>query len=219
MLQLLQPTADSPILQPLEFGPPILNAFAKVAMILGRAISPPSQPLAPIEIAPISTAAALPTAASAPSIPPAVVTDTPAVAPLRVPVCTPVTPNKQTILKANTNLLAASVPTVHSFTKSHKEQPVPGSTIRLRASARLKNMYNRLNHQPSPHLAQSVQHDPTIAGKMFNPATGHAETIDSLLRGPDALIWTTSLANEWGRCMHGLSKNRTAQTTNNNQRE
>ena len=47
MLHLLQPTNTNPLLTPLEFGPPILNAFAKVAKILGRATSPPSQPPAP----------------------------------------------------------------------------------------------------------------------------------------------------------------------------
>jgi hypothetical protein len=38
-------------------------------------------------------------------------------------------------------------------------------------------------------FAQSMQHDPSIAGKMFNPTTGRAETIDSLLQGPDKDIW------------------------------
>ena len=46
MLHLLKPSADSPASQPLHFGPPILNAFAKVADILGRALAPPP-PAAP----------------------------------------------------------------------------------------------------------------------------------------------------------------------------
>jgi hypothetical protein len=62
-------------------------------------------------------------------------------------------------------------------------------------------------------LAQSIRHDPTVAGKMFDPATGQAETLDTLLRGPAKPIWTTSLSNEWGRCTNGLSKQRTAKTT------
>jgi hypothetical protein len=45
---------------------------------------------------------------------------------------------------------------------------------------------------------------------MFNPDTGRAKTIDSLLQGPDKDIWTTSLTNEWGRCAQGVSKNRPA---------
>ena len=43
---------------------------------------------------------------------------------------------------------------------------------------------------------------------MFNPVTGKPETIDSLLRGPDSKIWTRSLANEWGRCTQGITKQR-----------
>jgi hypothetical protein len=58
------------------------------------------------------------------------------------------------------------------------------------------------------HFAQSVQHDPSVAGKMFNPTTGRPETIDSLIRGPDKQIWITSLANEWGRCAQGVIKKR-----------
>ena len=44
---------------------------------------------------------------------------------------------------------------------------------------------------------------------MYNPTTGKPENIDSLLRGPDSLIWTTSLSNKWGRCTEGLIKSRT----------
>jgi hypothetical protein len=90
------------------------------------------------------------------------------------------------------------------------------STTRLRASPRFNAAYkHRLNSRRSArvHLAQSVQHDPTIAGKMYNPDTGKAETIDTLLNGPDGTIWTHSLTNEWGRCTRGLTKNRTKEST------
>jgi hypothetical protein len=43
---------------------------------------------------------------------------------------------------------------------------------------------------------------------MYDPVTGRAENIDSLLTGPDHSIWLKSLSNEWGRCTQGLSKNR-----------
>ena len=129
----------------------------------------------------------------------------------------PVTPNSPprplTVRRKLSNQPAVSAPRVPSLKQISKETPSPGSTTRLRASPRLKHLYDRLNHHRSPHLAQSVQHDPTIAGKMFDPTTGHAETIDTLLSGPDALIWTTSLANEWGRSTSGLSKHRTAKTS------
>jgi hypothetical protein len=50
-----------------------------------------------------------------------------------------------------------------------------------------------------------MQHDPLIAGKVINPTTGRAETIDSLLQGPDKDIWTKLLTNEWGHCAQGIS--------------
>jgi hypothetical protein len=56
------------------------------------------------------------------------------------------------------------------------------------------------------HFAQSMQHDPLIAGKMFNPTTGRAEAIDSLMQGPDKEIWTKLLTDKWGRCAQGVSK-------------
>ena len=117
-----------PSTNPLSFGPPILNAFAKVAEILRRTIHPPPVPAVPI------------------------------VKPPRVPLVSP--------------------------------PRVPTSNAQIL------------------HFAQSIQHDPSVAGKMFNPTTGRAETIDSLIRGPDKDIWITSLANEWGRCAQGIAKNR-----------
>ena len=44
---------------------------------------------------------------------------------------------------------------------------------------------------------------------MHDQETGRAETLDTLLQGPDSDIWTTSLTNEWGRCTNGMSKTRT----------
>ena len=62
-------------------------------------------------------------------------------------------------------------------------------------------------HNPF-HYINSTQHDPTIAGKMYKPTTGRAETIGSLLAGDDATIWKTSLTNEIGCCTQGVSKQR-----------
>ena len=125
-------------MHPLSFGPPILNALAKVASILGRALSPPAPSPSPLPSAP-------------PLIP------------------------------------AVPAPRVLS--------PVPSPRV------------------PIPHLVESLQHhDPTIAGKTYNSVTGRAETIDSLLQGPDRPIWLNSLTNEWARCTTGLSKNRTPST-------
>ena len=44
MLHLLTPKAEAPLLAPLAFGPPVLNAFDKVAEILRCATSPPTPP-------------------------------------------------------------------------------------------------------------------------------------------------------------------------------
>jgi hypothetical protein len=76
--------------------------------------------------------------------------------------------------------------------------------------AKYRELSPRFSHQPTPRqqLAQALQHDPTIAGKMYNPVTGRAENIDSLLRGPDTVTWTTSLTNEWARCAQGIIGNR-----------
>ena len=43
---------------------------------------------------------------------------------------------------------------------------------------------------------------------MSHPVTGPQETIDTLLKGPDHTLWTTSLTNEWARCARGLSASR-----------
>jgi hypothetical protein len=141
MLSLLSPTPKSSYATPpLSFGPPILNAFAKIATILGRAIQ---RPLAP---------------ALTPRSP---------VSPPRVPIVS--------------KPIVATKPPAHS------------------------------SHQQIFHFAQSFQYDPTVAGKMFHPVTGRAaETINSLLSGPDCDILLTSLANEWGCCAQGVSKNRPA---------
>jgi hypothetical protein len=42
---------------------------------------------------------------------------------------------------------------------------------------------------------------------MYNPVTGGAKNIDSLLRGPDTVTWTTALTNEWARCAQGIIGN------------
>jgi len=68
------------------------------------------------------------------------------------------------------------------------------------------------------YLVQSAQYDPSIAGKMYNPETGKAENIDSLLRGRHSDKWYASLTNEWGRLCQGLTKTRkpTEQIVGNN---
>jgi hypothetical protein len=107
------------------------------------------------------------------------------------------------------------------FQHYYKQKPIPvkhfnpsqfdSRFVRPRYSNNLP-FFGQQNHQnnqlPRFHFAQSVQHDPSVSGKMYNPTTGKAETIDSLLSGPDRLIWNKSLSNEWGRCAQGLSKHR-----------
>jgi hypothetical protein len=87
-----------------------------------------------------------------------------------------------------------------------KSQPVKHPFSASSPLAKHKEISPRFSHRPAPRqqLAQSLQHDPTVAGKMHNPVTGRAENIDSLLRGPDTITWTTSLTNEWARCAQGI---------------
>jgi hypothetical protein len=88
--------------------------------------------------------------------------------------------------------------------------PLPKEVIRKSAQACL----SRTAFHPRTHqrlVAQiitplPVSHDPSIAGKMYNPHTGKAENIDSLLRGPDGLKWYQSLKNQWGRCTQGVKQ-------------
>jgi hypothetical protein len=193
MLALLQPPKTSTA-TPLSFGPPILNAFAKVAEILGRAIKPPSIPESPV--GPQRVSDTIPTASTpvSPSVLP--------VSPQRVPIVSP--------------------------TVVHKPQPIkPTRTLRSALSKyrRISPRFNTTFNQPDPlhysrgtqnirmHLAQALQHDPSISGKIFNSTTGRVETIDSLLNGADTVPWTKSLTNEWGRCMQGVSKKRSPTDT------
>jgi hypothetical protein len=76
--------------------------------------------------------------------------------------------------------------------------------------AKHREISPRFSHRPTPRqqLAQALQHDPAVAGEMCNPFAGGAENIDSLLRGPDAVTWTTLLTNEWARCAQGIIGNR-----------
>jgi hypothetical protein len=178
MLHLLQGSNDCPSLNTLAFSSPILNAYAKVADILRRAIKPTPQP---------STAktAAVPLPRIAPSTP---IKPIPVIVPLLPP---PVPLPRVPILLS---------------------KPFPPPAI-LRRSPRLAFHSFPPQTPVYTHLAQSIHHDPTIAGKMFNPITGKAETIDSLLSGPDSAIWLKSLLNEWGRCTQGLHKSRSVDDT------
>jgi hypothetical protein len=215
MLHLLQPDNTSPLLAPLAFGPPMLNAFAKVAAILGRATRPPPTP----PVAPIPTPVVVTPPVETvipdviPATPPRVATPTPSPPPLR-PSPPPLRPVLQDITNQSAPVTAPRVPTPKSKAPFDDVPHRTRSTTCLRASPRFKSLYSRLNDQRSArmHLAQSVQHDPSVAGKMYNPTTGKLETIDSLLNGPDAARWILSLTNEWGRCTRGLSKNRSAAT-------
>jgi hypothetical protein len=146
MLHLLTQSSSNNNTHPLAFGSPILNAFAKVATILGRATQPPPSPL-------------------------------------------PILNTNPTIHKTKSLLPLVSPPRVFHPPSSASLPRVPAESPS--------------NHF---HFAQSLQHDPTISGKMFNPTTGHAETIDSLLNGLDSVVWNNSLSNEWGRCAQGISK-------------
>jgi hypothetical protein len=201
MLHLLQTPATAtsstaPAHDTLLFGQPILNAYAKLANILRRALHPD-----------------LPTVTHPPSPTPAVTIQQP-VAPLhivQVPLAsqsesTPAPPPR-------VQLPSTAVPPPRVQTKSTPIQVVlTPHLLRKSPRARLTRVhFDSRTHRSIPTttlLAQAAQHDPTVAGKLLNPITGKFETLDSLLRGSDSAIWTRSLSNEWGRCMQGVGKNR-----------
>ena len=198
LLQLLSPTAPSHN-NPLEFGSPILNAFRDVATILGRAISPPQPPAAtPLPIPTLQQPCPPHT-----NLP---LSQSPRVAPPRVHI-----PK----LHIAPPPIRAAKPSQHH--KAHlppiNRRFSPAQMRFCRLPQRLQQRFNhRQSHFTYPHLhqhyAQSVQHDPSISGKIHNSATGKAETIDSLLAGNNATTWTKSLSNEWGRLGQGLHKQR-----------
>ena len=210
MLSLLQDSPTSPIHQPLAFGPPILNALAKIADILRRAIKPPLPlpvPLQPLPQAPLPVPVQpLP---QVPPLTPRLIAASPVTLP-RVPL-QPATLRPSRLLLSHPALRQAPVtlPRV-SLKKTQplviKPSPLP-QLVRTSPRARLSRLrFDPRTHQQ--HLVQAMQHDPSVAGKMYNAATGKAENIDSLLCGPDSIIWSKSLTNEWGRCTQGLKKQR-----------
>ena len=183
MLHLLQtPSSQSPPLTPLSFGAPIFNAYAELASILRRAVPPaPTPPPLPFIAAPL----------------PKHINNTPALLP-------PVVASPVTLPRVTLPSPIVPLPRVPRKLKS--ATPI-SNILRQLPRARLSRLrFDPRTHQP---LAQSVQYDPTVAGKMYHPVSGKAENIDSLLRGPDGLKWFKSLTNEWGRCMQGLKKQRT----------
>jgi hypothetical protein len=186
---------------PLSFGSPVLNALAKVADILRRAIRPPSHRA----IDPLPTPS--PATPSLPATPP----------PLQLPAPVPrvpMLPSPAPLPRSPSVAMPKHVPPLPRVlqpTETPKATPLSTNLDLLRKSPRAR--LSRLRFDPRTHrrhLAQSIQHDPTVAGKMYNPITGRAENIDSLLRGPDAKRWSRSLTNEWGRCMQGIHLDRAA---------
>jgi hypothetical protein len=206
MLQLLTPTAADPSQPPLEFGPPILNAYWHVADILRRAFRlPPRTPrLSTAPILPLVTTPLTPELS--PTLPPV----SPSVEPLQttipIPIPLPSPPVPLPRVPSPKILPPAALPRV------------PKSTVTAirRISPRHRLTPFHFDHRTHRrHLVQTVQlvnHDPTVAGKMYDPVTGKAENIDSLLKGPNGIKWYASLTNEWGRCTQGISKTRPAHT-------
>jgi hypothetical protein len=176
MLHLLQAHTHALTVAPLSLGPPIINAFAELASILGRATAPPpTAPLPSPPLAPTRTTTTTTTLAPvpAPRVP---------VASPRVVSQFPPTPTQK--------LPTQKLPAMY-------KPPIPGRfPVGNRYSRTGFNPRQPFFQQPNPffhnqgtrlQFAPSIQHDPTVSGKMFDPTTGRAETIDSLLHGPDHL--------------------------------
>jgi len=211
MLHLLQnpPSTTAAPHDPLEFGSPILNAYAKVADILRRAVptaaAPPvstNQLSPPIATDPLPRVLS-PPVATPPISPPTLPTPEPPIATVPPPRVQPSVPDPSPRVQLSAPDPSPRVPP----RKLVPPTPIPRKSPRARL---LRFHFDPTTHRRNPAtlLAQSMQHDPSVAGKMFDPVTGKPETIDSLLRGPDSQTWTRSLANEWGRCTQGITKQR-----------
>jgi hypothetical protein len=208
MLHLLQPPPTQTPAPTLAYGPPILNAFAKIASILGRAISPPPTPTTPQP----ATAVQSPTTVLTSPVPAPRVIQLPAPTPRVLPiVSTPRVPAviKQTPFQGHHPPMGTKPSYYPDLYKTAAYTPpmhYPYARTRYNPRHPFLQQRNPLfNPQLSRlHFAQAVQHDPSVSGKMFNPTTGRAETIDTLLNGPDKKIWIKSLSNEWGRCAQGI---------------
>jgi hypothetical protein len=222
MLHLLknkQDPRDSSVHNPLSFGPPVLNAYRHIAELLGRALSPLPTPPSPSYdvLPPLPLPADTPVRPTPHIVPPPRVSDatmrplgstTLPLPPPRVPIPPPRVPIQPPIHPFPLAVPPLKLPASHASSVP-KHSPLH-AVLRRSPRARLSSLhFDPRTHRR--HLVQSVQvsavsHDPTIAGKMYDPVTGKAETIDSLLKGPDSARWTRSLANEWGRCTQGLLK-------------
>ncbi|KAI2511404.1 hypothetical protein MHU86_3015 [Fragilaria crotonensis] len=159
MLHLLHPQHPTafPLHDPLSFGPPILNAYAKVADILRRAVHPlSSAPIAPVP---------------PPTLAP--------VAPPRVP--SEIADPPPALLASPRSVLPlapVSLPRV-LVSASSKPLPLPAAVLRQSPRARLTRlMFDPRTHRRLP-LAQSIQHDPTIAGKILPQASPKPSTLSS----------------------------------------
>ena len=193
----------------LSYGSALTNAYIQVAQILKRATLQPEPKNSP--------ATTLPTQI------------TPTAAPPRVPKnLHPTPPRVQPKDPAPTPRVADLPPTLPI-----KKNPLPISKLVQKITTRLHDPYfKRKPALPPPYmrsrhshftrsklqgfLAQSVittpsYHNPT-ASHVYHPITGAKQNIDKLLNGHDKLTWTTSLANELGRCAQGVGKSRTPST-------
>ena len=192
LLRAQRPLATS---NPLSFGVPVLNAFGEVAKLIGRAVSNPATVIAPD---PVVTPVRIPAlslqqhAVTPPRVSP------PYTYPHNVPIPfsqPPIAPPRVPDQYFYPSPLAASPPSAAHY--------IPPMYPNTRAHPTV------LSDNPL-HYINSAKHDPTVSGKMYNPTTGRAETIDSILASPDAATWKTSLTNELGRCSQGVSKQRSS---------
>ena len=184
-----------------------------------------NSPPLPVIAVPLPTPVVVPTV----NIPP---TPTPITSPPSVPrVPTPTIPlpsprvqhplSLPTVTPPRVQEMPSSSPRFHQRTQ-HKYDYLQNKNYTPYNSRYAHPRYNtnqaffQQQHHPifnMPHqrfLAQSVLHDPSISGKMYDLVSDRAESIDSLHRGPDSDICDKSLSNGIGRCAQDLSKHRKA---------
>jgi hypothetical protein len=149
------------------------NALLQLADLLNRSTPPPPPPQLSIPTAAVPRVE---------SIQPPVVVPVPRVEPTQVPIAAVPRVNKQ----------KSSIP---------PSQSLPAIIQRHGLRPNRTRDYSYRHHATNFLIAQHVFNRQSIS-HVYN-TQGRKETLDSLLRGPQAEIWTKSLSNELGRLANG----------------
>ena len=198
----------------LTYGDPIRNAYAEIAQILTRATEPPPLPPA-VEPRVLIPPTPTPTEEPRVLLPPAPQaihqpvqqTQSPNAAEPRVitspnprasPLMTPSTPPR----KSRQQIPTVTPPRAPTIRRA-AHIPVPR---RLNTNSRYGAAIDHIAAEAT--IPKNYSHH-IAALAAAPPASGKQPTLTTLLKGPEADIWTRSTANEWGRLLeHGTGLDR-----------